>query len=110
MNERFIYIRSFKVFYFRCRRRTSYLDGWVLFLGGFSLFFFGYLDFLFFCSVLFRKILFVYNYEFFFRCSRSDMILEVYSEDGVGIVKDGGEGGYERRYYYSYYEFTEFWG
>ena len=39
-----------------------------------------------------------------------DAIPEVHGEDGAGTVKDGGEGGHERRHHHGHHEPTEPWG
>ena len=38
------------------------------------------------------------------------MIPEVHGEDGAGTVKDGGEGGHERRHHHGHHEPAEPWG
>lgn len=38
------------------------------------------------------------------------MLPEVHGEDGAGTIKDGGEGGHERRHHHSHHEPTEPWG
>lgn len=110
MNERLTHTRSPKVPHFRCRRRTSHLDGWALPLGGLSLPLPGHLDFSLPCPAPPRKTLPAHNHELLLRCPRPDMIPEVHSEDGAGTVKDGGEGGHERRHHHSHHEPTEPWG
>ena len=57
-----------------------------------------------------KKTLPAHNHELLLRCPRPDVIPEVHGEDGAGTIKDGGEGGHERRHHNSNHEPTEPWG
>lgn len=57
-----------------------------------------------------KKSLPAYNHELPLRRPRPQAVPEVHGEDGTGTVKDGGEGGHERRHHHSNHEPSEPWG